>query len=92
MPAQIYARATGILDSPVGPDFVALNIQRGKCFGMENVSAEVWRLLANPRSLDQLCGELSAIYDVDDETCRADVSELLVEMIDMGLIEPRSPD
>ena len=92
MPAQIYARATGILDSPVGPDFVALNIQRGKCFGMEEVSADVWRLLATPRSLDELCGELSAIYEVEDEACRAHVSQLLGEMIDTGLVERRSAD
>ena len=90
MHTKVYGRANNILDSAVGADFVALNIQLGKCFGMEEVSAEVWRLLSTPSTLDELCAKLSEAYDVDDNTCRLDVGNLLSEMIEAGLVETQA--
>ena len=87
MHIKVYGRANDILDSAVGSDFVALNVQLGKCFGMEDVSAEVWRLLSTPSTLDELCANLSEAYEVDDSTCRLDVANLLGEMIEVGLVE-----
>ena len=87
MTAKVYARAGDILDSAVGPDFVALNVKLGLCFGMEEVSAEVWRLLSTPSTLEDICARLSEIYEVDEQVCRADVGRLLDEMVDAGLVE-----
>ena len=85
--AQRYRRSNQALHSEIAGDVVALHIDRGECFGMENVTAEVWRLLAEPNDLAGICAALTDLYDVDDARCRAEVGQLLSEMADAGLIE-----
>lgn len=86
--AQRYKRSEQALHSEVGRDVVALHIDRGQCYGMENVTADVWRLLAEPSDLDTICEQLQDRYDVDPNVCRGDIATLLVQMQSEGLIEP----
>jgi hypothetical protein len=54
---------------------------------MEKVTAEVWRLLAEPTDVDQLCDRLVEIYEVEPALCRADVQRLLDQLHSEGLVE-----
>lgn len=76
-----------MLWSQVADDVVALDPQAGVCFGMEEVSAAVWLLLAEPRTADAICAALLAQYDVDAATCREQVALLLDGMLNDRLIE-----
>ena len=82
-----YQRSPQALHANVGDDVVALHVQNGRCFGMEHVTADVWRYLEQPASLDQICSRLLAEYEVDTQTCRAEVVELLETMQRAGLVE-----
>ena len=82
-----YRRTAATLFAEIDQDVVALQADRGFCFGMEEVTADVWRLLAEPRSVEELCAELMTLYDVAPDTCRADVEALLRQMEAEGLIE-----
>lgn len=84
---QHYRRSDQALHSEIAGDVVALHIDRGECFGMENVTAEVWRLLAEPNELDGICAALTQLYDVGDAQCREEVGQLLSVMIEAGLVE-----
>lgn len=86
--AQRYKRSEQALHSEVGRDVVALHIDRGQCYGMEEVTADVWRLLAEPSDLDTICGQLQEWYDVKPDVCRDDIATLLGQMHAEGLIEP----
>jgi hypothetical protein len=83
----LYRRTAATLFAEVDRDVVALQADRGFCFGMEEVTAEVWRLLAEPADADALCRQLMTIYEVDPATCRAEVGALLDQMETEGLIE-----
>lgn len=72
--------------SPVGNDYVALDVESGQCFGMADVTADVWRLLEEPQSLTDLAGHLVRIYDVDDAECMEDLTALLDDMWLSGLV------
>ena len=87
MNSIIFKRHENALFSDVGGDIVALQVDRGFCYGMENVSADVWKCLAMPMDLDQLCAVLIKLYDVDPKICRSEVSRLLSYMIAEVLIE-----
>ena len=50
-------------------------------------AAHVWQLLEEQRTLEELVTALSARFDVDEATARADVSALLDVISDMGLLE-----
>ena len=82
-----YQRSPEALHANVGDDVVALHVQNGHCFGMEHVTADVWRYLEQPASLDQICSRLLVEYEVDAETCHAEVRELLATMHREGLVE-----
>lgn len=55
-------------------------------FGLDEIGTRVWHLLGEPRSIDELCAILREDYDVDPETCRADVRALVDELREAGLV------
>ena len=87
MSSAMYKRSQDAIFSEVGDDVVALHIQRGQCYGMEKVTADVWNLLAEPSDLERLCSRLVERYDVHPDECRADVARLLDQMLKEGLVE-----
>lgn len=82
-----YRRSSEALHANVGDDIVALHVRNGRCFGMEHVTADVWRILEEAASLDQICSRLLGEYDVDPVTCQTDIRELLDLMQKEGLVE-----
>lgn len=83
----IYRRNAATMSAEVGEDVVALQADRGFAYGMEEVTAAVWRLLEQPRDLSSIVHALTQQYDVDPEECRTDIADLLSEMTAEGLVE-----
>lgn len=82
-----YRRNAAVLSAEVDDDVVALQADRGFAYGMEEVTAAVWRALEQPVTVDELVTTLRAYYEVSEAECRADLTELLDEMSREGLIE-----
>ena len=83
----VYRRSDAALFADVGSDVVALNVDKGHCYGMESVAAVVWNLLARPSSLDELCDSLIERYDVEPEICRKDIAALVGQLEHEGLVQ-----
>jgi len=81
-------RCEELLEADVNGEIVALHIDKGQCYGMNNVASRIWQLLAEPTSPEQICARLAEEYEVDPGTCRADVDALLAELKAEGLIKP----
>lgn len=86
MSVPIYRRKIDLLEAELGDELVGLDPQAGLCFGFNDVAATVWRLLNEPVTLKQLCDALMAEYDVSQELCGADVTELLEDLVAKGLV------
>ena len=86
-----FERATRLLEAEVAGELVALDQERGTCFGFNAVATEVWRLLETTRSVIDLRKALVARYEVSDEECAADIWELLGELEAAGLIRRVGP-
>jgi hypothetical protein len=84
--SNIVVRADGLAEAEIDGEVVALNIERGLCFGLNPVGSRVWRLLVEPMRVADLCGTLESEYAIDSETCRLQVLELLEDMRGDGLI------
>lgn len=87
MSGAIYKLSGKALFTAVGEDIVALNVDDGQCYGMEKVTAAVWRLLETPMSIDDLCDRLADLYAVEPALCRTDVDRLVHQLRSEGLIE-----
>lgn len=77
--AQVSATVEG--------ETVVLQLASGTYFSLNEVGDLVWKLLDQPRRVEELCASIVAEYEVDEEQCHADVRALLDEMKKAGLIE-----
>ena len=89
---DIYYRKTELLEAELGAEIVALDADSGVCFGFNEVASTVWRLLEKPRSSDEIRRALADEYDVGNEQCRSELSELLDELVEKGVVGVRSGD
>jgi hypothetical protein len=85
--SSFVALARDVVFSEIDRDVVALNIERGLCYGLDGSGARIWRLIADGIQVQELCRTLAAEYCVDASTCTSDVMALLGEMRAEGLIE-----
>ena len=86
MPEALYARAAPLLEAEVDEEIVALDRKRGEVFGFNHVASDVWRLLEEPQTFDQLCRALQDRYDVAPDRCAEDTRELLEELTQLRLV------
>jgi hypothetical protein len=87
MASQLYCRSPNALFSSIGDDIVALHVENGRCYGMEEVTAKVWQLLAEPTDVDSICRQLVEHYDVEPSVCHADVDRLISQFRSEGLVD-----
>lgn len=85
--AVTVVRSGTLLESEVDGEVVALSLEKGVCYGLNDVGSSLWRLVARPMRIDAACQALRAEFDVDMDTCRREVIELLEDLRREGLIE-----
>jgi hypothetical protein len=78
---QIHTR----LDDEV----VILDMKSGTYYGLNTVGTRVWELMQQPVTFSQIHETLLAEYDVDPEECRQDITTLLEDLINRGMVEVR---
>ena len=86
MSEPLYERATQLLEADLGDELMALDAEGGNCFGFNSVATGVWRQLVSPKSLEELHRSLLDEYEVDSKQCRAELGELLDDLVDKGLV------
>ena len=79
-------RTSRLLETDVHGEVVALDIEKGQCYGLDSIGTEIWRLLEQETSVEDICSSLASKYDVDTETCRSDVMKLVGELHEEGLL------
>ena len=83
----VVACRQGFIEAEIDGEVVALSIERGLCYGMNQTGSHIWRLLAKPIRIRDLCAALLATYRVDPDVCETQVLDLLREFRVEGLIE-----
>ncbi|MDO5499586.1 MAG: PqqD family peptide modification chaperone [Propionibacteriaceae bacterium] len=65
---------------------VMLDITAGSYYGLRDVSKAIWDRLAAPVSVDELCEDLMAEFDVDRPTCERETIGFLNQLRERGLV------
>jgi hypothetical protein len=81
-----YVRSEQPLTAPVDDELVMLDTRISSYFGLDRVGRRIWELLEEPRSLDDLCAVLVTEYDIDDATCRADLTHFVESLLEKDLV------
>ena len=76
-----------VLSSEVDGEMVLMNLQTGQYFGLDEIATEIWSLLDDPNSVDDLVKKLMEVYEVKEEECRADTKTMLVQLINLKFLE-----
>jgi hypothetical protein len=64
----------------MGEEFVMMGLDQGEYYAVKGVAASLWRHLAEPRDLTELCALVAAEYDVTAELCHDDVAAFLEQL------------
>lgn len=89
--ATLVTRRPRLVEAEVHGELMGLDVDAGHCYGFNATATEVWKLLAEPMTLDALCTALRARFDVDAQRCHESVSTLLARLADEGLVELTRP-
>jgi predicted transcriptional regulator len=68
---------------------VILDMKSGTYYGLNTVGTRVWELMQQPVTFSQIHETLLDEYDVDPEECRQDITTLLEDLINRGMVEVR---
>lgn len=75
-----------LMTTMVDGELIGMSVELGSCYGLNGVGTRIWALLAEPRTVDELCALLAEEYEVETENCRRDVVPYLEELRAEGLI------
>lgn len=84
-------RRAEMMEAEVDGELVALDVERGTCFGFNRTATRIWQLLEEPRTLDSLRDALLEDYEVDPDQCESDLIEALEQMRRDGLVDSSAP-
>ena len=59
----------------------------GMYYGLEEVGARIWELIAEPRAVGEICDTLLDEYEVEPDVCERDVIALLGELAAKGFVQ-----
>ncbi len=68
---------------------VVLNNKDGIYYSLNPVGAHIWNLIKEPRSVQEILNDLLQEFDTDEQTCEADLQDLMRDMARIGLVEIR---
>src|SRR5688572_1904165 len=75
-----------LLTTVVDGELIGMSVEQGACYGLNGVGTRIWDLLAEPRSIESLCDQLTEEYEVDASRCLNEVIDLVEELRAEGLV------
>lgn len=84
---MVIAASDEQVSSRVADEEVILNLKNGSYYGLNPVGARIWELIQEPMTVAALIEQLVEEYEVTPEQCREDITALLHEMQEEGLVE-----
>jgi Coenzyme PQQ synthesis protein D (PqqD) len=85
---SVVSRKAGIIEAEIEGEVVALNVETGTCYGLNQVGSRIWHMLATSARIGDICETLLAEYSVGADDCERQVLDLLEDLYSEGLITP----
>jgi hypothetical protein len=81
------SRNENILHAPVGTEeVVMMSVEAGRYYGLNAVASRIWELLEKPMTVAQVCARLCDEFEVDAQTCEAEVLKFISDLMDNGIV------
>jgi hypothetical protein len=79
-----------VLQEEVDDEVLLLDSRTGKYFSLNRTAGDVWRLADGQMSADQIVAALAVAYQVEPNTIRNEVNEIIDGFAAAGLFQPSS--
>jgi Coenzyme PQQ synthesis protein D (PqqD) len=76
-----------VIFQKVNDELVVLDLASQNYFGLDDVGARMWNLLADDGNLESAVSRLRSIYAADEVTLRGDLYALVRRLIDSNLLK-----
>lgn len=81
-----FHRIDGLVSADMDGERVMMSLEQGAYFGLGGVGGAIWDMLSEPCSLSEIEARVMAGYEVDAETCRADIAAFVTDLERNGLV------
>lgn len=85
------SRADGWLTAWVGSELVMMSAESGSYISLTETGGRIWELVEEPRTVQAICEELSAEYDIALQVAFVEVVSFLEQMKSEGAIHVDTP-
>ena len=87
-PTEHFAVHPSVICRELAGETVLLNLESGVYYGLDAVGTRVWQLLQQGKTIDGVCEVMVEEYDVVIDVLRDDVSRLVSELRERGIVVP----
>jgi predicted aldo/keto reductase-like oxidoreductase len=85
--STVVKRSAQQVSCNLNDEVALLHLDTAMYFGLQGVGAQIWESLEQPRSVADICEDITKQFDVAPATCHDDVVRFLKGLQDAGLIE-----
>ena len=84
---QSVRQVKGNIVSDMGEEKVMLSVESGKYYNFGEVGGNIWGIMEESITINQLVTALMDIYDVEQNQCEQQVFSFLEQLLEENLIE-----
>jgi len=85
-PNTIVRRAKAIVFEQFDDELLAVDSEANVCLSLNESAGRIWSLIEVPTPLSAICAQLCNEYEVDEETCLRELSAVLQQFRQAGLV------
>jgi PqqD family protein of HPr-rel-A system len=74
-------------ETPLDDELVLMNIDTGSFHALKGTGLAIWQLIDGTSDEAAICAALLQTYAVDPQTCQAEVSRFIEQMVGAGFVE-----
>lgn len=82
----IQRNETKFLASALGEEIVMMNTDNGDYIGVNSVGSDIWNLLTEPMTVNQLTDKITELYEVGADDAKKEVDEFVARMLKQDMI------
>ncbi len=85
-----YSQSPGNIVSDMDGEKVMLSVSKGKYYNLGELGGEIWELMKEPITIQELVATLQSQYNVDPTDCKEHVTDFLSQLLEQGLVSIHS--
>ena len=83
---QLQRNQQDFVTAELDDELVLMHLETADYFGMDKTTTQMWKLLDQPKTIDDLVTDLTRMYTVERAACEADIVPVLENMVERAFL------